>query len=387
MNTEGFNRRKFLQVGSTFAAATTIAPIAYGASLLPNEPITVIDESNKDLRLFSNENPYGPSKKVLEAITKHTHRVNRYASFHTYDTDNLKKKIAQINGIEENQVILGHGSFEILCMLTRTFGKEKDSIIVPATTFNVTAAFADRIFDHKVKRVLLTKEMDIDLDATKKNITKNTKLVYICNPNNPTGKALSADKLASFCKEVASDTCTVAIDEAYIELMNPSKRLDTVQLLKEKYNVLIIRTFSKAYGLAGLRVGYAMGSSETIAKLTHEFFSFGGLIANPGVVAAMTALDDNAYIDQYRKKNSEVITYVEQSLDALGIEYLKSNTNFILMNVKDAKRFRSEVKQYGIAIVPGGGTHYPTWVRISIGTLEQMKIFLKALQQMEWIKA
>ncbi|WP_299253569.1 aminotransferase class I/II-fold pyridoxal phosphate-dependent enzyme [uncultured Aquimarina sp.] len=384
MDTVGFNRRKFLQLGSAVAVASAVTPITYGASLFEDD-ILELSLDKENLRLFSNENPYGPSKKVLDAIIENTNRVNRYASFNTYDTDNLKKMIAKRNNIKEDQVILGHGSFEILCMLTRTFGKEQNSIIVPATTFNVTAGFADRIFDHKVKRILLNQAMNIDLQATKKAVTKDTKLVYICNPNNPTGKALPATQLEAFCKEVASPSCTVAIDEAYIELMNPSDKLDTIKLLRDKFNVLIIRTFSKAYGLAGLRVGYAMGSSETITLLNHEFYNFGGLISNPGVVAAMTALEDTTYIDTYRKKNSEVRAFVEKRLDTFEIKYLKSNTNFILMDVKDAKRFRSELKPFGFAIVPGGGKHYPTWVRISIGTLEQMKIFLKVVGEMNWL--
>ncbi|AXT49454.1 aminotransferase class I/II-fold pyridoxal phosphate-dependent enzyme [Aquimarina sp. BL5] len=386
MNTPGFNRRKFLQLGSTIAVASAVTPIAYGASLFKDDALEFSKE-NESLRLFSNENPYGPSPKVLDTITKHTNRVNRYASFHTYDTNHLKKMIAERNNIKEDQVILGHGSFEILCMLTRTFGKEQNSIIVPATTFNVTAAFADRIFDHKVKRMLLNQAMNIDLEATKKAVTKDTKLVYICNPNNPTGKALPAAELISFCKEVASSTCTVAIDEAYIELMNPSDTPDTIKLLRENHNVLIIRTFSKAYGLAGLRVGYAMGSAETIALLNHEHYNFSGLIANPGVVAAITALEDTSYVDEYRKKNSEVRTYVEKSLDTRSIKYVNSSTNFILMDVKDAKRFRSELKPFGFAIIPGGGKHYPTWARISIGRLEEMNSFLKVLDGMNWLKA
>ncbi|MFD2562113.1 pyridoxal phosphate-dependent aminotransferase [Aquimarina rubra] len=385
MNTPGFNRRKFLQVGGTFAAVSIATPLAFGASVFTDGGDRPKD-TEENLRLFSNENPYGPSQKVLDAVSKHNNRINRYASFHTHDTDKLKKTIAQQQGIEENQVILGHGSFEILCMLTRAFGQEQNSIIVPATTFNVTAAFADRIFDHKTLRIPLTKEMDIDLKATISAVTKDTKLVYICNPNNPTGKALSAADLTSFCKNVSSQTCTVAIDEAYIELMNPSKRPDTIQLLREKYNVLIIRTFSKAYGLAGLRVGYAVGLSQTIAKLHHEFYSFGGLISNPGVVAAMTALEDNKYVDVYRKRNAEVRSFVENNLRKMGIKYLESNTNFILMDVKDSKRFRSELKPFGMAIVPGGGKQYPTWVRISIGTLSQIKVFLKAVEGMEWLK-
>ncbi|AXT55417.1 histidinol-phosphate aminotransferase family protein [Aquimarina sp. AD1] len=384
MKATGFNRRKFLQLGSTLAVASTISPISYGATLLDKNDVKPLG-NDENIRLFSNENPYGPSQKVLDAITNNTNRVNRYASFHSYSTDTLKEKIAKINGIEKDQVIFGHGSFEILCMLTRTFGQQRDGIIVPATTFNVTAAFADRIFDHKVKRILLTDGMDIDLETTKKEITKNTKLVYICNPNNPTGKSLPAAKLESFCKELATTNCTIAIDEAYIELMESSRRPDTIELLKQKYNVLIIRTFSKAFGLAGLRVGYAMGLPETIAKLNHDSYTFSGLIGNPGIVAAITALDDIDYVDEYRKKNVEVRTYMESSLKKMGLKYLKSDTNFMLIEVKDVKRLKEELVPFGIAIFPSGGKHYPTWARISIGTLQEMKIFFNAINTMNWL--
>ncbi len=382
MNNQGVHRRKFLQMGGTIAAACTIAPSLYGSALLAEPEALIIKEK---MRLFSNENPYGPSKKVLESITNQMTRVNRYASFHQYDTNTLRETLAQRYSIDTNQVLLGHGSFEILCMLTRAFGQRKNSIIIPGLTFNVTGRFADKVFDHKCLQVPLDDAMQIDLEATKKAVTKETQLVYFCNPNNPTGRLLPAKTLEDFCKEIASSTCTVAIDEAYIDLVDPAARPDTVELLTEKYNVLIIRTFSKAYGLAGLRVGYALGLPATIERIRSQHYSFGGLINTVGVAAAITAIQHNAYIDIYRKQNNEVRSYVEKALKEFGIPFLPSTTNFLLMRVKDVDRYKTELKTAQISPVPGGWPNYSDWARISIGTQSEMDIFINAVSKMDWL--
>ncbi|MEW7292023.1 pyridoxal phosphate-dependent aminotransferase [Aquimarina sp. 2304DJ70-9] len=384
MKNQEVHRRKFLQLGGTLAAASIIGPTLYSNTLFSELESSTSTEEGK-IRLFSNENPYGPSKKVLDVISNQLSRTNRYASYHKYSTDTLKESIAKKHGVEKNQVILGHGSFEILCMLTRAFGKQENSIIVPGYTFNVTGRFADKVFDHQCKQIPLNESMDIDLVATKKAITKDTQLVYICNPNNPTGKILSASELENFCKEIASSSCTIAIDEAYIDLVSPKDRLDIGKLLIEKHNVLIIRTFSKAYGLAGLRVGYAIGLPKVIERINSEHYSFGGLICNLGVAAAITALEDNAYTADYRNKNIEVRSYVEQSLQSFGIEYLPSTTNFMLLKVKDVDRYRKALKTVGISPVPGGGAKYPEWSRISIGTQPEMETFIKTIGKMDWL--
>ncbi len=383
MNNQGVHRRKFLQLGGAVAAAGIISPGTYGATLLSDERKIMVDEEK--IRLFSNENPYGPSQKVREVIKNQLSRINRYASYYEYDTNTLKATIAKINGINDSQVILGHGSFEILCMLTRAFGKSKNSIIVPGFTFNVTGRFADKVFDHKCIQVPLNTKMDIDLDATRKAVTKDTQLVYICNPNNPTGKILNANDLENFCKDVAKSTCTVAIDEAYIDLVNPANRSDIVKLLIEKHNVLVIRTFSKAYGMAGLRVGYAMGLSETIDRIKSECYSFDGLICNIGVAAAITALNDNTYINEYRVKNIKVRTYTENALKSLGIDYLPSTTNFMLVKANNVDRYKAELKKAGISPVPGGWFNYPEWSRISIGTQSEMENFISIVRKMDWL--
>ncbi|MFV9550864.1 aminotransferase class I/II-fold pyridoxal phosphate-dependent enzyme [Algibacter sp. PT7-4] len=384
MESKNFNRRRFLQFGGMAAAAATISPTLYASTFAhTNEQIQPLKEPK--IRLFSNENPYGPSKKVQEVIAQQVSRVNRYSSFNPFDTDHLIETIAQKHGLDNNQVIIGHGSFDILRMLTRAYGKTKNSLIMPGLTFNVVGRFADKVYDHKQQKIPLTQDMSIDLKATEEAVTSETQLVFICNPNNPTGKILDASTLETFCKWVATKNCLVVVDEAYIDMLTPNMRPKTVQLLQEKHNVLIVRTFSKAYGMAGLRIGYALGLPETIARIKSEYHTFGGLLNNIGVAAAITALKDNAYVEDFRVKNDAVKTYVQNNLSRLGIEYIPSYTNFILINVKDITKYRERLKTYGIEPIGGSGKNYPNWSRISISTQEDMAYYLKAVKTMDWL--
>ncbi|MTI30725.1 pyridoxal phosphate-dependent aminotransferase [Xanthovirga aplysinae] len=385
MKNNKLNRRKLLQLSGTLAAATAIIPSAYGSFLLEGSLVERTPKASGKMRSFSNENPYGPSQKVQDVILSQVQRINRYPTFHQYDTNSLKSTIARKYRIDKNQIILGHGSFEILCMLSRAFGERENSIIVPGLTFNVTGRFADKLFAHKSLQIPVTRKMDIDLSATRKAVTKATRLVYLCNPNNPTGKCLSVKEIEKFCREIATPSCTVAIDEAYIELVDPVYRPATIKLLQERYNVLIIRTFSKAYGLAGLRIGYAMGVPDTIAKLESEHFGFNGLLSNLGVAGAITALNNDTYVEEYRLKNKEVRGYVQEALKNFGIEFHPSSTNFIYLNVKDFKRYKAVLEGAGFQLAVGGWPNFPNWARISIGNLNEMKAYVEAITNMDWL--
>ncbi|RMA58020.1 pyridoxal phosphate-dependent aminotransferase [Ulvibacter antarcticus] len=385
MKNKGYDRRRFLQLGGLAAVASTISPALYGAGLFNKSDASTLFTEEEKIRLFSNENPYGPGEKVMDAINSQIKRVNHYASFHQYDTNHLKEAIATKNGINTDQVILGHGSFDILRMLTRSFGNTENSLIMPALTFNVVGRFADKVFDHKQIEIPLDSEMNIDLKATAKAVTNETKLVFICNPNNPTGRILKASELEDFCKEVASEECVVAIDEAYIDMVAPSERPDTVKLLLQKHNVLILRTFSKAYGMAGLRVGYAMGLPETVEKIYGEHYTFNGLINTLGVVAAITALEDDTHVNAFRSKNLEVRSYTENALRSMGIEFLPSSTNFLLINIKEIEKYRNKLNDAGISPVGGSGKTYPNWSRISIGDQKTMEKYISVVQTMDWL--
>lgn len=384
MKANNFNRRRFIQFSGMAAAAASISPSMYASTLVKSvEDVPSLKEPK--IRLFSNENPYGPSKEIKEVITQQLSRVNRYSSFNEYDTNHLIEAIAQKHGLENNQVVIGHGSFDILRMLTRAYGKTKNSLIMPGLTFNVVGRFADKVFDHKQQKIPLTKDMGIDLKATEKAVTSETQLVFICNPNNPTGKILEASELEAFCKKVATKNCLVVVDEAYIDMLAPSMRPKTVQLLQQKYNVLIVRTFSKAYGMAGLRIGYALGLPETIERINNNHYAFTGLLNNVGVAAAITALKNNAYVEAFRIKNDEVKKYVQDTLSSWGIEYIPSYTNFILINVKDINKYRDTLKTFGIEPIGGSGKNYPNWSRISIGSQQEMEYYLSAVKTMKWL--
>ncbi len=380
MEASDFNRRRFLGTLGMATVAGVVAPL-YSANSFDN--LSVLSKKDAKTRYFSNENPYGPSEPVKEVLLTEMINVNRYATLHKYSGDELISSIASRNEISKDQVILGHGSYEILTMLSRAFGTTKDSIIVPDLTFNIVGGFADRVFEHKTLQVPLDSAFKIDLEATKKAVTSTTKLVYLCNPNNPTGRLLDADNLEQFCNEVATDDCVVAIDEAYIELVAPELRPSTIKLLQAKKNVLIIRTFSKAYGLAGLRVGYAMGLEETIAKITKTHYNSSGLICRLGTAAAITALKDDEYINWYRQKNASIKKEVVNQLESMGYDCLESHTNFIFIKVMKAKRFKERLQEKGVFPVPGGWKKYPDWIRVSLATPMEMEDFIGIMKMIK----
>ena len=375
-------RRKFLKLGSAAALAGTVGPQLQAASWIKNQ--MVFYDNSEKVRLFSNENPYGPSAEVLQVIAQQSKRVNRYASYHPFATDQLAEAIAQKNNLTSSQVLLGHGSFEILCMLSRAFGGSPGSILAPELTFNVIAAYANKIFENATTYVPVNSEADIDLQATINAITPATKLIYLCNPNNPTGKLLPADLVEDFCKEVASGDRVIAIDEAYIDLVPPQRRPDLMKLLQEKCNILSIRTFSKAYGMAGLRIGYLMGLPETIQKIKDHHIGFYGLLNNHGTAAAITALANDNYVENYRLKNQEVRDWVIGELQKSGLRVLESNTNFIMHEVGDVKRFKEVIKNAGLGILPGGWPKYPDWVRVSIATRSEMEAYMAEIKK--WVE-
>lgn len=384
MNNQNYNRRKFLQLGGMSLATSALLP-AFSYRYESESKIDSFSEDGDDkIRLFSNENPYGPSPKVQEVILQELSRVNRYSSFYKYDTNHLIEAIAKKHNLENNQVVVGHGSIDVLRMMTRAFGQTKNSLIMPEVTFNVIGRFADKVFDHKQIKIPLNANMEIDLENTEAAITPETQLVFICNPNNPTGHVLDNKKLENFCKRVATASRVVAIDEAYIELLDPSARPRTVKLLTEKFNVLIIRTFSKAHGLAGLRIGYVMGLPETIERIKNQHYSYPGLLNNIGVAAAITSLEDEAYLAEYRAKNNTVRAYTQNALSDLGVEFLPSQTNFIFLKIQDIKRYREGLAKYKISPV-GSPSAYPEWSRISVSDQKDMEHYISAVRSLDWL--
>ena len=335
-------------------------------------------------RLLYNENPNGPSSDVKKMINDLIGRSNRYATFHEFDHNKLKELIAAEEGLEPENVLLGHGSFEPLIWAATHFGSNGEEIVVPSPTFDVVGLFARKI-GAKVVPVEVTDDFKIDLDTMEAKIGAKTSLVTLCNPNNPTGTIVTTNKLRSFCKLV-SKKCPVLVDEAYIHYLNSWNSHSMAPLIKEGHNVLVTRTFSKIYGMAGLRIGFMLGPKELINELEKKFtLGFPGNMPNSiSVGAAITALRDQEFINQTKMYNDEARKKFYTLLDELNLPYIKSNTNFVYFDVTKFKEYKSLMWSHKI-LLAGGWPTKPNWARVTMGSTEDLNFLGEKMKGKKWL--
>ncbi|MGJ9382032.1 histidinol-phosphate transaminase [Salipaludibacillus sp. CF4.18] len=338
--------------------------------LQPYQPGKPIEEVKRELglkeviKLASNENPYGSSPSVEKAIMEEFQNIAVYPDGYAQE---LRTKTANLLGVNEQQLIFGNGSDEIILILCRSFLTNEDNIVIADPTFSQYAHNAV-IEGTEIKAVPLNNGVH-DLDEMLKAIDDNTKMVFVCNPNNPTGTYVNEDAFMSFLKKVPKDVLVVS-DEAYYEYVTAEDYPSTLPLLKDYPNLMILRTFSKAYGLASLRVGYGIGSEKLIREIDPGRGPFNtNTIAQK---AALTALEDQEFIEScYRKNKTELAKYVD-FCEKNGFDYYPSQANFILM---DLRKPGSDIFQYllskGFITRNGEALGFPTSIRITVGTPEQ----------------
>ncbi|GGB89788.1 histidinol-phosphate aminotransferase [Dyadobacter sediminis] len=327
-------------------------------------------------RLSSNENPYGPPMSAQKAVADSVKYGNRYAWKEMYD---LVDKIAKKEGVPADHIMMGPGSSDLL---------EKVALVLFMNGGNVVSADPCYMSLIKVaesvgatwKAVPCTADWSHDLKAMEAAVDKDTKLVYVCNPNNPTGAITKGQDLLDFCSRV-SEKVPVFVDEAYIELAVGADTQSMVSLLSQKKNVIVARTFSKIMGMAGIRVGYmaALPSFlEQINKITR-----GGMgISYTSIFAASASLDDKDFQGNTRKLNHEAKTYLYENLDKMGYKYIPSYTNFVLFPISmPGKELLTKMTAKGISIRSFDIQNKP-WCRVSIGTMDEMKAFVGALGQL-----
>ena len=344
-----------------------------------------IEDQEKIYRLLYNENPDGPSKLVKKMIQRNLDRSNRYATFHLYDFMALKQRIAKAEGLQVENVMLGHGSFEPLTQLAVHFGAEGGEIIVPSPTFDVVGAIARQI-GGKVKAIEVNQNLDFDLAQMEGSISPNTKLLTLCNPNNPTGKFIEKEKLLDFCSAI-NNRCPLMIDEAYIQYL-PNWRMRTLApLIAQEQNVFITRTFSKIYGMAGLRIGYLLGPADAIQQLEKKFtMGFPGNMPNGlSVAAAIGALEDEDFISTSRQRNAVRKALIYDAFKAHAIEFLRSDTNFIYFQVGDFPSFKQHMRRKGI-LLAGGWPSKAQWARVTMGSEKELEHFVNQLDGKPWLK-
>ena len=324
------------------------------------------------IKLASNENPFGPSPIALEAINKAAPRLHIYPDQKSIE---LRETLAKKLKLSEDNIIIGNGSDEIMQLASATFLKPGEEVVIPAHTFSLYETFT-HLFDGRPIIVPL-KDNEQDLNAMAKAITPKTKMIFLCNPHNPTGTMISKAKLEAFLSSVPKNVLVI-IDEAYVEFADSKDFPETIPLAKERENILILRTFSKYYGLAGLRIGYGIASPELIKYMFRVKPPFNvNRLAQAG---ALAALQDEQFLEKTYKNNLEQRTFLYQELDKLGLEYKKTQSNFIFIKVKQpADEIFLQMLKQGVIIRPLTSFGLPEAIRVSIGAPEQNEKFVKAL--------
>lgn len=352
--------------------------LACVTQLQPYVPGKPIEELERELgitdivKLASNENPLGPSDKVLEALAQASKEVTRYPDGNGFS---LKKALAEKYQLNTEQITLGNGSNDVLEMIARAFVSNTDAVIFSQYAFAVYPLVTQAIGAQAV--IAPARNYGHDLQAMSTLITEKTKLIFIANPNNPTGTYLAADELEAFIAQVPATTLVV-LDEAYVEY--GEQTAESIGWLKKYSNLIITRTFSKAYGLAGLRVGYAL-SHPDVADLINRIrqpFNVNSL----ALAAATVALKDDAYIIKTKQLNDAGMAQLTVGLNALGLECIPSKGNFITIDVqKNGDDVFSDLLKQGVIVRPVTNYGLPKHIRVSIGLEYENQRFLDALKE------
>lgn len=340
---------------------------------VPGKPIEELQRQYgvKDVvKLASNENPLGPSKAALAAIAVSARDITRYPDGNGYT---LKQALAEKHLLAAEQITLGNGSNDVLELVARAFAGAGDEVIFSEHAFAVYPLVTKAIGATGITTP--AKDFGHDLNAMFAAISSRTKLIFIANPNNPTGTWLAADELKAFLERVP-DRVLVVLDEAYVEYLQETQ--DSVAWLKVFHNLIITRTFSKAYGLAGLRVGYAMSHPEVADLMNRVRQPFN--VSTLAQAAALAVLGDDAYLVQTRETNTAGMQQLIAGIEALGLSYIPSKGNFLTVNVhSNAGEVYEDLLHEGVIVRPVANYGLPQHLRVSIGLEQENQIFLDAL--------
>lgn len=322
--------------------------------------------------LNSNENPYGPSPLARRALAENYTRSNRY---NWEMSAQLVAALAVKNQVKDENILLGAGSTEILDLVSKYAATAPGSYVMGFPCYTYWSVVPDQLGLKKIK-VPLTADKKLDLEAMLGAIQPDTRLVYICNPNNPTGTMCERDALVSFVNKVPKQI-TILVDEAYLDF---TSQASLSSLILDHPNLVIAKTFSKMYGLAGARIGYAIAAAPTIASISKLQSSPNEGVSVLSRLAALASLKDQQFVADYTTKNEAARKYTISELEKLHFRCVPSHTNFIYFSLAGyPKDYFQQLKAHHIE---GTGIYEEDgkWTRITVGTMEEMKQFIKALQ-------
>jgi histidinol-phosphate aminotransferase len=324
------------------------------------------------IKLASNENPFGPSPLALAAMQKALAGVNQYPDGNAFY---LKQELAAKLGVEPANLILGNGSNEIIEFAGHALLAPGTDVVVSQYCFAVYP-IVTKLFGANLISVP-AKNYGHDLPAMRKAITPRTRIVFVANPNNPTGTRAPREEVIRFINAVPDDVLLV-MDEAYIDFLSDPVDLSPLVRQNVRPNLILMRTFSKIYGLAGLRIGYGIGNPDFVAALEKIRQPFNlNLLAQ---TAALAALDDVEHVRKTRRNNFAGLEFFERAFRDLKLEFIPSAANFILVRVGEGRKIFEAMQRQGVIVRPMGGYQLPEWIRISIGTPPENERCLAALK-------
>jgi histidinol-phosphate aminotransferase len=367
-------RRFGMKPKPTTSRRQFIATLGSGATALAARPLFSISTNDGYVHLCFNESPYGPSEKVLRAMRDSISLSGRYPFDLSYD--GLKAQLGKFHGLSADNILIGTGSTEILKVCDDLFLQSDPHLVVAETTYDAVYQYAVNS-RADVTKVPLTQDYRHDLQRMASAITSRTGLVFICNPNNPTGTIATKDEMQRFMDRVPSSV-TVLVDEAYNHFASAEYE-SAVRYVKEGRNIVVARTFSKAYGLAGMRIGYGIARPGIMDKMRSYGLDFN--LSVPSVAAAETALADTQHVERVVKGNEVQRAAFYAEMKGLGFEFIPSDANFVMVNIR--REVEPVIQAFLQKKVLVGRPFPPMtkFLRVSIGTDDEMKRFYSAFRQ------
>ncbi|MBE7174267.1 MAG: histidinol-phosphate aminotransferase family protein [Williamsia sp.] len=383
------NRRKWLKASALLTGGLPLLPgtlSSLTAAAAPRESGAAYSEGLSDTayfetappeikaRLSANENPFGPSDKAKKAIAESLSTSYQYPFMYTRQ---LEGKITQFEGLQNGMVMTAAGSSPLLLAAALFYSKSGGTIITGDPSYDDLPSHAKAV-GAKLVKVPLTPDFKLDLDAMEKTIDSSTTLIYICNPNNPTGTVLDTSKLKAFCERV-SKKVPVFIDEAYIDYMPDPQETTLIEGVKKGQNLIVARTFSKLYGFAGLRVGYIV-SQPNILKNLRDYTAGSMSISAPSIRAALAAYQDKDFMQDALRKTFASREFLYKTLQEEGYQAIPSAANFVMFPLRmEGQRFIQEMQNKGVSVRQWKFVG-KDWCRVSIGRMDEMQAFADAFR-------